>query len=166
MATNKIIVCHTGLSQVWKMLKSWCWTNMVSIVFFNRYCSTAHQVSVESVPVLWPHVREVAAATRSATPADIILIAGSSIARRGACHRPPWTHFSPEKGILRREKSSSEDKSLCCHFSFGFPEKLLRYEREQGVKKTWKHRQQEVIMLHKVLLKCILSKKCFSIVWD
>lgn len=46
---------------------------------------TAHWVSAESVPVFWPHVREVAAATWPATPADIIPITGSSIAKRGTC---------------------------------------------------------------------------------
>lgn len=112
----------------------------------------------ESVPVLWPHIREVAAAIRPAAPIGIIPTAGSgSIAKRGAWRHPAWTHFPPDKG-----KKSSRRKKVCITYSLGFPESLMRAEREQRVKTwtliTWAKAERQKVMLHKVGTN--ISKRC------
>lgn len=74
-----------------------------------------------SVPVFWPHIRQVAAAGRPATRTDISPVTGSPVGWRGLCC-PAWAHFSPgrdaqkKKEIPQERKNASVSKSVSTRF--------------------------------------------------
>ena len=73
-------MAHRSMSSL-EVGEAWCllwWFQQVAL-----------WVSVESVPVLRPDVREVAASVRPAIRSHILPTAGSSTAKRGACCCPP-----------------------------------------------------------------------------
>ena len=89
----------------------------------RRHTDVSSQVrGLKSLPVFGPDTGEVAAASRGggpATPTDIIPIvgaAGSPLARIGAWHHSPGTHFPPDELTLTMNgsKLSKRDPSQIC----------------------------------------------------
>lgn len=114
------------ISSLFKLWWPWQQTKKEQVAHFQLWFKNqdSTQFSVESVPGLWPHVGEIAAATKTAAPADITSIVGPSIPKRGACRCPSWTHFSQEKDTLKK-KSYPEKR-------FVVTERLMQAKREQS----------------------------------